>query len=150
MQRSADIRMFLHHIQNVVTPGAGFQRSNPNSCGDRPCLQTRIGRAGARPSRLGDRPQFGQENLGVCPQNSGVCPQFGEGCKERGEIMVGPVVEGEVASRQYDFTVAGGEKRFGPHHNLIKWNAHRLSAKVRYDAECAFSATSILNFQISP
>ena len=64
--------------------------------------------------------------------------------------MVGPVVEGEVASRQYDFAVAGGEKRFGPHHNLIEWNAHGLSAKVRNDAECAFSAASILNFQISP
>ena len=64
--------------------------------------------------------------------------------------MVGPVVEGEVASREYDFAVAGGEKRFGPHHNLVEWNTHGLPAKVRNDAECAFPATSILNFQISP
>jgi hypothetical protein len=63
--------------------------------------------------------------------------------------MVEPTIEREIASREYDFAVAGGEKRFGPHHNLIEWNAHGLSTKVWNDAESAFPVASVLNFQIS-
>ena len=90
MQKSANIRVLGHDIQDVVTPGSGFQRPNPDSRGDSPHWWKaiiRLGRAGARPSRLGDR------------------PQFGEGGEESGKVVIVRVVQGDVATCEDDLAI---------------------------------------------
>lgn len=75
---------------------------------------------------------------------------FGKGVQDIVQPFSAILVQCQVASRDYYLSVARLNEGFRPGKDFPKWHGNRRTPEMRHNAVRAFSAATILDFQVGP